>query len=143
MEHAIRWTSEGFVGSDQSIAINVSALSLGDSHVLDLIEQLCDRYAISLDRVVVEITESGMLGQDTEILNLLTRMRLKGLQLSIDDFGVGYSTIVQLARLPFSELKIDKSFVSSVCHSAEARIIVNAVIGMAQGLNLRTVAEGS
>lgn len=140
--HAIRWLADSFPNSNNSIAFNVSAYSLGDSRVLDLIEALCDRFGINHERVVIEITESGMLGQDTEILNLLTRMRLKNFQLSIDDFGAGYSTIVQLSRLPFSELKIDKRFVTSVCNSAESRTIVNAIIGMAQGLNLATVAEG-
>jgi EAL domain-containing protein (putative c-di-GMP-specific phosphodiesterase class I) len=67
---------------------------------------------------------------------------VKGFRLSIDDFGVGYSSLVALARLPFSELKVDRSFVMAAPQSAEARDIIRAVIGLARSLGLGTVAEG-
>lgn len=142
MRDAIDWFADSFPEDETSLALNVSAFSLKGSHVLEVIEHLCDAQDLAIDRIVVEITESGALGQGTDVLNLLTRMRLKGIELSIDDFGVGYSSIEQLARLPYSELKIDKRFVSAVCHSHEARTIVSGIIGMAKGLNLKTVAEG-
>src|SRR5690606_33440572 len=93
-------------------------------------------------RVILEITETSALSDPTTSLDLLTRLRFKGFRLSIDDFGVGYSSIAQLARLPFSELKIDKSFVMSAATSAEARTIIRAMIGLAHGLELEVTAEG-
>ncbi|MFX9058278.1 EAL domain-containing protein, partial [Acinetobacter baumannii] len=69
-------------------------------------------------------------------------LRIKGIHLSIDDFGTGYSSLAQLQRLPFSELKIDKSFVMPMMQSHDCAVIVRTVIGMAQNLGLRAVAEG-
>lgn len=76
------------------------------------------------------------------MLDLLTQFRLKGFHLSIDDFGVGYSSLIQLARLPFSELKIDKMFVISAPASEESRKITTAILGLAHNLGLRVTAEG-
>ena len=70
------------------------------------------------------------------------RGRAKGLALSIDDFGTGHSTLVKLARQPFSELKIDRQFVMTAANSHESRIIVRAMIGLAHGLGLKATAEG-
>jgi EAL domain-containing protein (putative c-di-GMP-specific phosphodiesterase class I) len=73
---------------------------------------------------------------------VLTRLRLKGFHLSIDDFGTGHSSLVQLQRMPFSELKIDKSFVMNMQKAKDCRVIVEAVIWIGQKLGLVTVAEG-
>src|SRR5690606_18528581 len=67
---------------------------------------------------------------------------IKGFKLAIDDFGTGYSSLVQLHRMPFSELKIDKSFARECGHSAEARLIVKTIIDLAHNLNMTVVAEG-
>ena len=77
-----------------------------------------------------------------KMLDILARFRVKGFKLSIDDFGTGYSSLVQLQRLPFSELKIDKSFVMSMHESADARVIVHAITDLAHNLGLSVVAEG-
>ncbi|WP_164730532.1 EAL domain-containing response regulator [Pelagibacterium montanilacus] len=139
---SLAWLGRTFPGQRHTIALNISAHSLFNLSMIDQLEILCEETGINPGRLVIEITESGMLGHGTDILNLLTRLRLKGMALSIDDFGVGYSSMVQLARLPFSELKIDKRFIASLGHSSESRTIVSAIIGMAKGLGLRTVAEG-
>ena len=76
------------------------------------------------------------------MLEVLGRFRLKGFHLSIDDFGTGYSSVSQLLRLPFSELKVDKSFVSGMAHSRESGIVVKTLIDMAHNLGLSAVAEG-
>src|SRR5260370_25950193 len=67
---------------------------------------------------------------------------MKGFQLSIDDFGTGYSSMLQLVRLPFSEIKVDKSFVATAIRSTESRVVVESVIGLGSSLGLRVVAEG-
>ncbi len=73
---------------------------------------------------------------------LMTRLRVKGFHLSLDDVGTGYSSILQLARLPFSEIKIDKAFVISAMISQEFRTIIKSVIDLGHNLGLRVVAEG-
>jgi EAL domain-containing protein (putative c-di-GMP-specific phosphodiesterase class I) len=78
----------------------------------------------------------------TVTLSAATRLRLKGFRLSIDDFGVGYSSLVQLIRIPFSEMKIDLSFVRAVNTSEEARKVVIAVTGLARSLDMEVTAEG-
>src|SRR5690606_7878305 len=72
----------------------------------------------------------------------LTRLRVKGFQLSIDDFGTGYSSMVQLVRLPFSEIKVDKSFVMDILRSQESCAVVKSVIDLGHSLGLRATAEG-
>jgi EAL domain-containing protein (putative c-di-GMP-specific phosphodiesterase class I)/ActR/RegA family two-component response regulator len=125
-----------------SLALNVSAASLNEVELADHLGELCERHAVNPAAIIIEVTESSAMGDQTAALDLLTRLRLKGFQLSIDDFGVGYSSLVQLARLPFSELKIDKSFVMSAIHSPESRTIIGAIVGLGRSLGLRTVAEG-
>jgi EAL domain-containing protein (putative c-di-GMP-specific phosphodiesterase class I) len=73
---------------------------------------------------------------------LLTRFRMKGFQLSIDDFGIGYSTMEQLVRLPFSEMKVDKSFVMTARASAESRAVIKTLVELGHSLGLNLTAEG-
>lgn len=75
-------------------------------------------------------------------LDLLTRMRMKDFQLSIDDFGTGYSSMLQLVRLPFSEIKVDKSFVISAARSQESRTLIKSIVDLGHNLGLRATAEG-
>jgi EAL domain-containing protein (putative c-di-GMP-specific phosphodiesterase class I) len=108
----------------------------------ETIDRELQRHAIAPESLIVEITESGLMHDARIGLDVLLRLRLKGIGLSIDDFGTGYSTINQLRRLPFTELKIDQSFVASATKNPASRIILESSIEMARRLNLRTVAEG-
>ena len=90
----------------------------------------------------LEITESAAMRDTGTIADTLTRFFLKNFVLSMDDFGTGYSSLLQLYRQPFSELKIDRSFVSEVEHSEEARIIVRSLVKLARNLGLSSCAEG-
>ncbi len=76
------------------------------------------------------------------LIDVFTRLRIKGFHLSIDDFGTAYSSLVQLQRLPFTEMKIDKSFVMTMLDSEASRIIVETIIGMANNMRMKSVAEG-
>jgi len=82
------------------------------------------------------------MGELVTSLDILTRLRLKGIGLSIDDFGTGYSSLSQLHRVPFTELKIDRSFVANITDDEEARAIVKTCILLGHELNMRVVAEG-
>lgn len=140
-ETALAWFSS-VKEPELSLALNVSASSLGHLEIADKLADICHKHVLDPSSVIVEVTESSAMSDQTTALDLLTRLRLKGFQLSIDDFGVGYSSLVQLARMPFSELKIDRSFVMTALQSTESRNIVRAIIGLGKSLGLRTVAEG-
>ncbi|SDG58567.1 EAL domain-containing response regulator [Pelagibacterium luteolum] len=141
-DRSLAWLGSHFAAQPHTIAINIPAQCLKDDHSVRAIAEACSRYNVAPERVVLEVTESGAIDPDSGALDVLTRARLMGMKLSIDDFGVGYSSLVQLARMPFSEIKIDRSFVAELCHSCEAQAIIAAIIGMSDGLGMTTVAEG-
>lgn len=95
------------------------------------------------EQIIVEVTESGLLTDEHLSLDVLTRLRLRGIALSIDDFGTGFSSLKQLKRLPFSELKIDRSFVAAMADDADAARIVESNIRLARELGVASAtAEG-
>ena len=129
-------------GLDARVAINLSALNLHEETLADHLEALCRRAGVAGSHVTFELTETAAMAQPTRALDILTRLRIKGFRLSIDDFGTGYSSLVQLHRLPFSELKIDKSFVADCDRSRDSRMIVKTMIELGHNLEMSVVAEG-
>lgn len=143
IEESFAWIAHSHRGSSWSLSVNLSPKSLGQ---LDLADRLLARsraYAIAPERLILEVTETSAMDKPTTTLDLLTRLRMKGFQVSIDDFGSGYSSMVQLVRLPFSEMKIDKAFVMSALQSHESRAVVRATIELGHALGLRVIAEGT
>jgi EAL domain-containing protein (putative c-di-GMP-specific phosphodiesterase class I) len=132
------WREEGI---DTAIALNISALSLQHLDFPDLVERMCRGLEVPTDRLVLELTE-GSTQPLIKLMDTLTRFRIKGIGLAIDDFGTGYSTLMQLHQLPFTEVKIDRLFVSDVDRSRDSRLIVEAITGLAHGLGLSATAEG-
>lgn len=130
------------MGLDLIVSINISTASLHDYRFPDRMEALCTNAGVDPETVAIELTETATMKDAIQLMDVLTRIRLKGFRLSLDDFGTGYSSLVQLKRLPFSAIKIDQSFVSSMLDSAEDAIIVDTIIGMARNLKLKTIAEG-
>jgi EAL domain-containing protein (putative c-di-GMP-specific phosphodiesterase class I) len=133
------WRKEGFA---PFVSVNVSAANIVDARLPDRMSQLCTRCEVPPDRICLELTETAAMGNPSLMLEVLTRLRLKGFRLAIDDFGTGYSSMLQLHRLPFSELKIDQSFVRAMDRSEEARVIVGAIAGLGKSLGLDLIAEG-
>ncbi|HXJ00246.1 MAG TPA: EAL domain-containing response regulator [Micropepsaceae bacterium] len=129
------------VGIDSFVSVNVSATNIVASLPDDLV-QLCSRHRIPPRSLRLELTESAAMGNSALMSEVLTRVRLKGFQLAIDDFGTGYSSLVQLHHLPFSELKIDQSFVREMASSADASLIVSVIVNLGHGLHLELIAEG-
>jgi len=129
-------------GAGITLSINISAAALTDRDFVEDALHACARHGVDPGRVILELTESSAMRDPTSTLDQLTRMRMKGFQLSIDDFGTGFSSMLQLARLPFSELKVDKSFVMNAMHSVESRVVIRSVVDLGNSLGLRTVAEG-
>ena len=142
IEAGLAWFAELGEDSGLQLAINISAASLTDVSFADLLHERCIRFKVDPARIILELTETTAPQRTAELLDILTRVRLKGFQLSIDDFGTGYSSLVQLAQLPFSEIKIDRSFVWGLHASDEARKIVATTVGLGKQLQLSTVAEG-
>ena len=99
-------------------------------------------HGLQTEQIVLEITESSVVDCMGVALGVLARLRLKGLGLSIDDYGTGFSSMQQLARIPFSELKIDRSFVHGAHKRTNLRVILQSALDMSRQLGLVTVAEG-
>ena len=129
-------------GFEISIAVNLAPQLLTDLKLPDRIEERLDRYGALSKNFTLEITESAAMAEGSSTLDILTRFRVKQIGLSMDDFGTGYSSLVELYRMPFSELKIDRSFVTDIDDSEEARIIVRSLCDLAKNLGLSTCAEG-
>ena len=91
----------------------------------------------------MEITESAAMADTGRTMDILARFRIKGMGVSIDDFGTGYSSLVALCRMPFNELKIDKSLVTELHKSEEAKLIVRSIVELAHNLGLSVCAEGT
>ncbi len=132
----------GASGGSFTLSLNVCPTLLDDPEFADsLVRSLLDAGARP-DEVVLEITETAAARNQGAALENLARLRMRGFDLSVDDFGTGFSSLAQLVRAPFSELKIDRSFVSRIGSDSAARTLVESVIAMARRLGLRTVAEG-
>ncbi len=135
----VRWAKSGV---HVRVAVNVSMLNLADVGVVERYLQIVRGHGIDPREVVLEITESSVMGEAAHALNVLARLRLKGFGLSIDDFGTGYSSLSQLSQIPFTELKIDQTFVSGAPRQPRKRAVVEASLGLARKLNLGVVGEG-
>jgi len=134
------WRDAGFV--QLSVAINLSNAFLVDPAVTDRIAASCAKAGVPPDAVTFEITESMAADNIVPVLANLTRLRMRGYGLSIDDFGTGYASMDQLARIPFTELKIDRGFVTNVAEGSAARAILESSIDLAKRFGLKSVAEG-
>ncbi len=129
-------------GFTMDVSVNMSALDITGLILPEQLAELLDNNKLDATHLTLEITESALMGKLVTSLDILTRLRLKGINLSIDDFGTGYSSLSQLHRIPFTELKIDRSFVCNMGKDDEARAIVKTCIMLGHELNMRVVAEG-
>ena len=129
-------------GIDIVLSINLSANDLLDIELPDMIGQVLATWDIAPDRILLEITETIMVDESWQVLDVLNRMRKLGLHLSIDDFGTGYAGLSYLQRLPVQEVKIDQMFVRQAAESEKAREIITSIIQLATKLNMSVIAEG-
>ena len=134
-----RWAG---MGVDSGLALNLTAQDIVDPSLPELISATLRKHRVSPQKIILEITESGVMRDLPAALSNLDRLRRAGLSLSIDDFGTGQSSLAQLKRLPVDELKIDRSFVLNLLPGTEDERIVDSVLRLAHALGLRVVAEG-
>jgi EAL domain-containing protein (putative c-di-GMP-specific phosphodiesterase class I)/ActR/RegA family two-component response regulator len=124
------------------ISANVTAGDMLDIGLPDRISQWCQDACVDPAKIVLELTESQLMENVELTLDTLIRLRLKGMTLAVDDFGTGYSNLGQIKRAPFSELKIDRSFVREAGGDDEGKAILNASTQLGKQLGLTVVAEG-
>jgi EAL domain-containing protein (putative c-di-GMP-specific phosphodiesterase class I)/DNA-binding NarL/FixJ family response regulator len=125
-----------------SLAVNLSPQLLERSDLAHEISSLQQLYGLAAEQVILEVTESSIIKRMSTVLGVLARLRMHGFGLSIDDFGTGFSSIQQLARIPFTELKIDRSLVHGAYRQESLQVILRSAIDIANQFNLTSVAEG-
>jgi len=125
-----------------TVSVNVSATSLADPGYADAVTQIVTGHGLDPSAMILELTETEAILNIAAALENLTRLRIKGFGLAIDDYGVGYSSMQALSRMPFTEIKIDRSFVSAAAGDPKYRLMIEHTVAVAHQLGLKTVAEG-
>jgi EAL domain-containing protein (putative c-di-GMP-specific phosphodiesterase class I)/CheY-like chemotaxis protein len=139
MEQSRSWQDRELM---TQISVNISAIDITSLSLPEQLTYMLQNKNLDHTMLTLEVTESALMGELVTSLDILTRLRMKGFGLSIDDFGTGYSSLSQLHRIPFTELKIDQSFIMSMENDDESRAIVKTCILLGHELNMQVVAEG-
>jgi diguanylate cyclase (GGDEF)-like protein len=137
-----RWRDEGILPDRFYVSVNASARQLRDHRLRQVISEVLAKEKLGAERLVLEMTESIMMGDTNPVMDVLSGLRRIGVRLSVDDFGTGYSSLSYLNRFPVSMVKIDRAFVRGLGVRPDEEAIVRAVIAMASALRLEVVAEG-
>ncbi|NEJ25387.1 EAL domain-containing protein [Rhizobium leguminosarum] len=133
---AVQWP-EGI-----KVAVNVSAIQFSSSDLTRDVGEALAAAALSPSRLELEITESVLMENLSEVLPILHALKERGIRISMDDFGTGYSSLSYLSSFPFDKIKIDKSFVNDIVHNKEAHAIMHAIILLGDALGMRVTVEG-
>lgn len=143
LESGIRQAADwGRRGMKIRLSVNLSVRDLGDPMLADRVTNLLAEHRVDPSDIVLEITESAIMGEPDAAIEMLRRLADRGLDLSIDDFGVGQSSFAYLRRLPVREIKIDKSFVLKLATSPEDATIVRSIVELGHNLGYKVTAEG-
>ena len=143
LERAVTETRTTRIGSRAiDVSVNLSPRLLEELDLPNRVNEMLGDLNFSRDRLMFEVTESGAMEDPNRSMDILVRLCLKNIRLSIDDFGTGYSSLLQLYRLPFCEIKIDKTFVQKALTRNEALAVVKSTVSLGRNLGLRVVAEG-
>ena len=143
LEQAATWCAAWHLaGWPLSVSLNLSKSGLTDLALPDRAAVICSHHGLATSHLTFELTESSLAAEPMELLDILTRLRLKGFRLALDDFGKGYASLEELRSLPFHELKLDKQFVQTAGHDPRSRAILESSVDLAGELHLTTVAEG-
>ncbi|WP_241694194.1 putative bifunctional diguanylate cyclase/phosphodiesterase [Komagataeibacter melomenusus] len=124
------------------VSVNLSAGHFHNRSLVPMIADLLRKYGLAPERLTVEITESVMMDESDETMNVLSAIRKLGVGLSMDDFGTGFSSLSRLTRLPLTEIKIDRSFIMNLETDPNAQAVTTAVIGIGNRLGMTVVTEG-
>jgi EAL domain-containing protein (putative c-di-GMP-specific phosphodiesterase class I) len=124
------------------MSVNLSAKQLRNYNLVMDVKALLEETGLSPESLILEITESAVLGEGEHRIDTLRRLQDLGVLLALDDFGTGYSSLSYLKRLSVSLLKIDRSFVERIGQNAEDEVLISGIVHVASGLGLRVLAEG-
>jgi diguanylate cyclase (GGDEF)-like protein len=124
------------------VAVNLSPVQFAKPGLVEVVASALSAAGLDPTRLELEITESLLLGNNELVLRALRDLKKLGIEISMDDFGTGYSSLGYLRQFPFDKIKVDRSFVSSLAASTESVAIVRAIVGLATGLGMTTLAEG-
>lgn len=124
------------------VSVNLSAHDLGDRTIVSVVADALDRSNLAPERLQLEITESGLMGDLETARGVLTELRSMGMSIAIDDFGTGYSSLSYLDMLPLNKIKIDRSFVRNITEDAKKLKLLRGVVNLARELGLDIVVEG-
>jgi EAL domain-containing protein (putative c-di-GMP-specific phosphodiesterase class I) len=127
---------------DCSVAVNLSPRVLADPALLPMVESILNENCLPAGALIAEVTESTLISSPPAATELLTRLSTKGVRVSIDSFGTGYTSFASLLRMPFAELKIDRSFIGVCRTDPDAWKLVRATVALARQLGMNVVAEG-
>lgn len=136
---AALWAAQG---NPIRVAVNLSAVQLKQSHIVDDVLETLHRHSIPPGRLELEVTETSFMENLEDAISKLKQLRDAGINIAVDDFGTGYSSLTYLKRLPVQHLKIDKQFVSDLLTNEEDTRIANTIIDLGKSLNLSVIAEG-
>jgi len=125
-----------------SMGINISALQFDTVDFMSYLEGVIEKYAVKPSWIDLEITETSTLNTGASMEEIFTKLTNYGIKISIDDFGTGYSSLFYIKRFNIDQLKIAKELIDQLVESEQQRLIVKTIILMAQGLNIKTIAEG-
>ncbi len=129
-------------GHDLGVAVNLSPSMVRDTGFPERLARLLREYDLPAEMLTIEVTEASSLHDVELVTDVFMRLRVQGVRLSLDDFGTGTSSITQLYRMPFNEVKIDRSLVSELPHTEAAVTVVHAIVELAHRLSLTVCAEG-
>jgi len=139
-ERAKAWLDAGL--PRMPIAVNLSASQFGQEQLVPQLAEILKSTGMAPDILELEVTESMVMKDPDESVKLMQTLRAMGVRLTIDDFGIGYSSLGYLKHFPFNSLKVDRSFVRDMPHSTDDIAITRAVIAMAHSLQMNVIAEG-
>ncbi|MCP4436727.1 MAG: EAL domain-containing protein [Actinomycetia bacterium] len=144
MTHAARQVASWNTRDDiqLNLAVNISGVHLNQGDPLGAINAAVKQSGLQMEDLTIEISEGVFLNDPTAVAEKMATLRRLGAKFAIDDFGVGYSSLAQLRRLPIDKLKIDRAFTQELVLSSEGDAVVRAILDVAGALNLETVAEG-
>jgi len=129
-------------GLQLTAAVNLSPRLVQDLEFPDRLGRLLKEFDVAAEQLTLEVTEAASLHDPELVMDIFTRLRVKGVGLSLDDFGVGLSPLTQLYKMPFSEVKIDRVLVNEMATSKPAATVVRAIVDLAHALSLKVCAEG-
>lgn len=136
---AMSWNKAGY---PVNVAVNVSAGQFKQRKVWHAVRAALERSGLEPSNLVLELTESTLMEDADESIEMLIELKNMGVQLAVDDFGTGYSSLAYLSKFPVDQLKIDQSFVKGLPGQRQSAAIIGAVVGLARELDLKVVAEG-